>query len=84
MVLIKDISETIKNEAKEQKGGFLGMLLCTLGASLLGNLLSGKGTITADEQFWCCPILYMILKYKNIMKMNLDFMVFIQEIIYLK
>ena len=51
MVLIKDISETIKNEAKEQKGGFLGILLCTLGASLLGNLLSGKGTITADEQF---------------------------------
>ena len=33
-LLIKGVSETIKNEAKEQKGGFLGMLLCTLGASL--------------------------------------------------
>ena len=32
-----------KNEAKEQKGGFLSMLLGTLGASLLGNLLTGKG-----------------------------------------
>ena len=37
-LLIKGISETIKNEAKEQKGGFLGMLLGTLGASLLDNL----------------------------------------------
>ena len=37
-MLIKEISETIKNEAKEQKGGFLGMLVGTLGASLLENL----------------------------------------------
>ena len=37
VLLIKGVSETIKNEAKEQKGGFLGMLLCTLGVSLLGN-----------------------------------------------
>ena len=36
------ISKTIKNEAKEQKGGFLGMLLGTSGASLLGNRLTGK------------------------------------------
>ena len=35
-LLIKDVSKTIKNEAKEQKGRFLGMLLGTLGASLLG------------------------------------------------
>ena len=48
---IKGVSETIKNEAKEQKGGFLGMLLGTLGASLLGNLLTGKGIIRADENF---------------------------------
>ena len=48
-LLIKGVSETIKNEAKEQKGGFLGMLLGTLGASLLGNLLTGKGTIKAGE-----------------------------------
>ena len=41
--------ETIKNEAKEQKGGFLSMLLGTLGASLLGNCLTGKGTIRAGE-----------------------------------
>ena len=46
-VLIKKVSETIKNEAKEQKGGFLGMLYGTLGASLLGNLLRSKGTIRA-------------------------------------
>ena len=48
-LLIKGVSETIKNEAKEQKGVFLGMLLSTLGASLLGNLLTSKGTIRADE-----------------------------------
>ena len=48
-ILIKDVRETIKNEAKEQKGGFLGTLLGTLGASLLGNLLTGKGTIRAGE-----------------------------------
>ena len=38
VLLIKRVSETIKNEAKEQKGGFVGVLLSTLGASLLGNL----------------------------------------------
>ena len=48
-LLIKGVSETIKNEAKEQKGGFLGMLLGTLGASLLGNLLTGKGIFRAGE-----------------------------------
>ena len=48
-LLIKGFSETIKDEAKEQKGGFLSMLLGTLGASLLGNLLTGKGTIRASE-----------------------------------
>ena len=49
-LLIKGVSETIKNEGKEQKGGFLGILLGTLGASLLGNLLSGKCTIRAGEE----------------------------------
>ena len=48
-LLIKGVSQTIKNEAKEQKGGFLGMLLGTLGASILRNLLRGKGTIRAGE-----------------------------------
>ena len=42
-ILLKGISKTIRNETKEQKGGFLSMLLGTLGASLLSNLLSGKG-----------------------------------------
>ena len=46
-LLIKGVRETIKNEAKEQKGEFLGMLLSILGASLLGNLLTSKGIIKA-------------------------------------
>ena len=41
-LLIKGLSETIKNQEKDQKGGFLGILLGTLGASLLGNLVTGK------------------------------------------
>ena len=41
-LLLKGISKIIQNEAKEQKGGFLSMLLGTLGASLLGNILAGK------------------------------------------
>ena len=41
-LLLKGVNETIQNEAKEQKGGFLSMLLGTLGASLLGDLLFGK------------------------------------------
>ena len=48
-LLIKGIRKTIKNEAKEQKGGFLGILLGTSGARLLGKLLTCKGTIRADE-----------------------------------
>ena len=49
-VLLKGISETIQHEAKEQRGGFLSMLLGTLGASLLGNLLTGgKGVTRAGE-----------------------------------
>ena len=40
--LLKGVTKTIKNETKEQKGEFLSMLLDTLGASLLGNLLTGK------------------------------------------
>ena len=42
-VLLKGVTDTIKNETKKQKGRFLSMLLGTLGASLLGNVLSGKG-----------------------------------------
>ena len=42
-VLLKGVTKTIENETKEQKEGFLSMLLGTLGASLLGHLLTGKG-----------------------------------------
>ena len=42
-LLLKGVSETVQNEVKEQKGGFLSMLLGTLGARLLGNRLTGRG-----------------------------------------
>ena len=48
-ILLKGVIKTIKNETKEQKGGFLSMLLGTLGASLLGNLLAGKGIARAGS-----------------------------------
>ena len=53
-LLLKGVSETIQHEAKEQRGGFLSMLLGTLGASLLSDILSkglsGKGVIRAGEE----------------------------------
>ena len=48
-ILLKAVTNTIKHEAKEQKGGFLRMLLGTLGASLLGNLLAGKEIVRAGS-----------------------------------
>ena len=48
-LLLDGITETVKNEVKEQKGGFLSILLGTLGASLLGNMLAGRGVIRAGE-----------------------------------
>ena len=48
-LLPERVSKTIKNEVKEQKGGFLSMKLGTLGASLLGNILTGKG-INRDRE----------------------------------
>ena len=53
-ILLKGVTKTIKNETREQKGGFSSILLCNLGASLLGDLLtkkgkSGKGTVRAGE-----------------------------------
>ena len=42
-LLIKSVSKTIKNDAKEQKGGFLSMVLGILGACLVEPLLTGKG-----------------------------------------
>ena len=40
-ILLKGVTKTIKNKTKGQKGGFLGMLLGTLGTRLLGNMLAG-------------------------------------------
>ena len=52
-LLLKGVSETIQHEIKEERGGFLSMLLGTLGASLLGDILSkglsGKGVIRAGK-----------------------------------
>ena len=44
-ILLKGVTKTIANETKEQKGRFLSMLLGTLGASLLKNILTGKGIV---------------------------------------
>ena len=46
-ILLKGVTKTIKNETKEQKREFLSTLLSILGASLLGNLLAGKGILRA-------------------------------------
>ena len=48
-LLLKGVTRTVQNEVKEQKGGFLSMLLGTLGASLLGNLLTGQGIYRAGK-----------------------------------
>ena len=48
-LLLKEVTETNQNKVKEQKGGFLSMLLGTLGASLLRNLLTGKGINRAGK-----------------------------------
>ena len=49
-ILLKEVTKTTKNETKEQKGGFLSILLGTLGASLFGNLLAGKGIVRAGYE----------------------------------
>ena len=48
-ILLKEVTKTIKNETKEKKGGFLSMLVGTLGVSLLGNMLAGKGIVRAGS-----------------------------------
>ena len=48
-ILLKGVTKTIENETKEEKGGFLSMLPGTLGVSLLGNLLTGKGIVRAGS-----------------------------------
>ena len=47
--MLQGVTKTVQNEVKGQKGGFLSMLLGTLGASLLGNLLTGKGAIATSQ-----------------------------------
>ena len=49
-LLLKGVAETVQNEVKEQKGGLLSMLLGTLGASLLGNIVTGKGVKTTSQR----------------------------------
>ena len=49
-ILLKGVTKTIKNETKKQKGGFLSIFGGTLGASLLANLLAGKGTVRAGSR----------------------------------
>ena len=90
------VSKTIENEVKEQKSAFLDMLVATLGATLLANMLAskvkipGQGLIRAGEKiikagqdFWYCLIFWLILKWNNI-KANLNLMVVIQKMINLK
>ena len=60
-ILLKGVTKTIENETKEQKGGFLSVLLGTLGTSLLGNLLTGKGTERAGSG-------YHLMKRKGIVR----------------
>ena len=56
-ILLKGVTKTIKNETKEQKGGFLSMLLDTLGASVLENILARKGIVRASYgKEWSHPL----------------------------
>ena len=61
-LLIKAVSKKIKNEAKEQKDGFLRVLIDTLGASLLGDILTGKRTVRAAQAFIMPP--YPLTKFE--------------------
>ena len=62
-LLIKGVSETIQNEAKEQKGGFLSMLFGTFGAILLGNILAGKRMNRAGER-----VVEVVMKIRKVKK----------------
>ena len=73
-LLIKGVSEAIKNEPKEHKGGSLSMLLSTFGATLLGSLLTCKGTIwvgektvRAEKYFQCCLTFWLIVKHEKML-----------------
>ena len=64
-ILLKGVTKTIKNETKEQKDDFLSMLSGPLGASLLGNLLSGKGTVRPGERIARAGYVSSIKKSSN-------------------
>ena len=68
-ILLK-VTKTIKNETKEQNRGFLSMLLGTLGASLLGNLLAGKWIVRAGSgrRSWNSSTSYENKKGKGIIR----------------
>ena len=97
-LLKKRVSNTDENKTKAQKDAILEMSLGTLSFTLLRSLLTSKrviracgsviraggGRIRATKDFLYCLILYLILKHKDIIKMDLNFMMFIQEINYLK
>ena len=61
-LLIKDVSETIENESKVQKGGFLGILFCILGASVLGSMLAGNLEHLDQELFELVKELFELAK----------------------
>ena len=48
-MLINGVSETVKHEIKNQRGRFISMFLRTLGAPMLGNMLTGKGAIKTGK-----------------------------------
>ena len=75
---IKGIGKTIKSDAKEQEGRFLDMLLGELAASLLRNILASKLKIPGGG------VIRTGFEIQSIIKTNINLMVFIQEIIYLK
>ena len=97
-LLKKRVSNTDENKTKAQKDSILEMSLGTLSVTLLRSLLTSKrviracgsviraggGRIRATKDFLYCLILYLVLKHKDIIKMDLNFMMFIQEINYLK
>ena len=67
-ILLKGRTKTIKNETKEQKGSFLSMLLGTLGASLLDNLLTGKGMYRIGQEMYGTG--YGLKKINSILSFN--------------
>ena len=97
-LLKKRVSNTDENKTKAQKDAILEMSLGTLSVTLLRSLLTSKrviracgsviraggGRIRATKDFLYCLILYLVLKHKDIIKMDLNFKMFIQEINYLK